>query len=145
MEMKTSNSGIAMIEQHEGFRSTVYLDVAGNPTIGYGHMLKPGETFPHGVTQEQATALLRADLADAEHAVNTFVTVPLTQNQFDALVDWTYNLGAGSLQESTLLELLNKGDYAGVPAQMLRWDQADGKVVPGLLARRQDEAKLWAE
>jgi lysozyme len=142
--MRTSEAGIELIQQHEGFRSNVYKDAAGRPTIGYGHLLKPGESFPHGVTQQQATELLRADLAIAEEAVNRLVKVKLDQNQFDSLCSWTFNLGAGNLQASSLLARLNKRDYEAVPSEMRKWIHAGGEVVPGLVARRDDEADLWS-
>ena len=143
MQMTISDAGVALVEKHEGFRAQVYKDGAGYPTIGYGHRLKGSESFPNGITLEQGTDLLKQDLQTAETAVNTLVKVPLAQPQFDALVDFTYNVGAGNLEASTLLAELNKGDYSAVPAEFVKWIYAGGKVEPGLVTRRQDEAKLW--
>jgi lysozyme len=142
-KMSISNAGIDLVKRHEGFRSNVYKDVAGCATVGYGHKLRTGESFPNGVTEEQATELLKRDLRDAENAVNTRVTVPLSQNQFDALVDFTFNLGSGNLQSSNLLAKLNRRQYSAVPDELMKWVHAGGKVVAGLVARRRDEAKLW--
>jgi GH24 family phage-related lysozyme (muramidase) len=141
--MTISDAGVALVEKHEGFRAQVYKDGAGYPTIGYGHRLKGSESFPNGITLEQGTALLKQDLQTAENAVNTLVKVSLTQPQFDALVDFTYNVGAGNLEASTLLTKLNKGDYSAVPSEFVKWVYAGGKVEPGLVARRQDEARMW--
>lgn len=144
MLMQISDAGIAFVKRHEGFRSQVYNDVAGHPTIGYGHELKPGESFPDGITEAQATVLLREDLSTAEAAVNHLVTVPLNQSQFDALVDFVYNEGAGHFEASTLLVKLNEGEYADVPTELRKWVYAGGRVIPGLVARREDEAELWS-
>lgn len=143
MQMTISDAGVALVEKHEGFRAQVYKDGAGYPTIGYGHRLTAGESFPNGITLGQATDLLKQDLQTAETAVNTLVKVPLSQDQFDALVDFTYNVGAGNLEASTLLAKLNKSDYSAVPAEFVRWVYAGGKVEAGLVARRQDEAHMW--
>lgn len=143
MQMTISDAGVALVERHEGFRAQVYKDGAGYPTIGYGHRLKDGESFPNGITLEQGTELLKQDLQTAETAVNTLVKVPLSQPQFDALVDFTYNVGAGNLEASTLLVELNKRDYSAVPGEFVKWVYAGGKVEPGLVTRRQDEANLW--
>ena len=143
--MQISAAGLALIKQYEGYRGSVYKDVAGFPTIGYGHKLTAGESYPKGITEAQATAILLNDVAGAEQAVNTLVKVPLTQGQFDALVSFTYNLGAGTLQRSTLLALLNAGRYAAVPGEMVLFDKAGGKVVEGLRERREAEGRLWGE
>ena len=95
------------------------------------------------ITQEQAEEMLRDEMAEYEGYVNSLVTVELNQNQFDAMVSWVYNLGGGNLASSTLLKVLNAGDYDGVPAQMMRWNKAGGKVLEGLTRRRQAEADLF--
>jgi len=141
--MQISDQGLQLVKQSEGFRSAVYLDPVGLPTVGYGHLLKQGESFPNGVTEAQATDLLRADVSSAENAVSSLVTVPLTQGQFDALVDFTYNLGAGNLKSSTLLKLLNAGNYQGAADEFPKWNKAGGKVLPGLTIRRQAERSLF--
>jgi GH24 family phage-related lysozyme (muramidase) len=141
--MNISAKGLALIKESEGFRADEYLDVAGKPTIGYGHLIKKGEDFSKGVTEEQATGLLQKDVAWAEEAVAAHVLVPLNQNQFDALVDFTFNLGAGRLKESTLLKLVNEGKMEQAAEQFARWVRAGGKVQPGLVTRRQKERDLW--
>jgi lysozyme len=141
--MTMSDAGLALTERNEGLRLETYLDVAGKPTIGYGHLLKAGESFPNGITLAQASTMLRSDIADAEAAVNRLVTVTLTQNQFDALVDFTYNEGQGHLEASTLLVKLNAGSYDDVPGELRKWIYAGGRVQQGLVGRRADEIKLW--
>jgi lysozyme len=141
--MNISSTGLDLIEICEGLRTETYPDADGHPTIGFGHMLKPGESFPNGITAEQATELLRGDVAFAEHAVNCLVTPKLTQGQFDALVSFTYNEGAGRLQSSTLLKVLNAGDYAAVPAQLMEWVYGGGVKLPGLVTRRAAEAAMF--
>lgn len=141
--MKTSPNGRALIRKAEGDRLTAYYCPAGVLTIGVGHTgpdVKPGMT----ITQAQSDALLSADLAKFEAAVSRNVKVPLTQNQFDALVSFTYNLGEGALRSSTLLRMLNAGDYTGAAAQFARWDKAGGKVLAGLTKRRAAEAALFS-
>lgn len=141
--MELSAAGLQLIERSEGFSSSVYNDVAGIPTIGYGHRVLPDESFPNGITQAQAQAILANDVRNAEAAVQRLVTVPLTQNQFDALVDFTYNLGSANLASSTLLKDLNAGNYDAAANQILLWDHAGGKVQPGLQVRRQAEFTLF--
>jgi lysozyme len=135
--------GLQLIKQQEGFRSRTYLDVAGFPTIGYGHRLIHPGSFPDGIDEAQASEILAADVRDAEQAVERLVKVPLTQGQFDALVDFCFNLGSGRLASSTLLKVLNGGRYADAAEQLLRWDQAGGKECPPLKARREAELALW--
>jgi lysozyme len=141
--MQLSAEGLDLIKKSEGFRDRVYLDVAGFPTIGYGHLIKPHESFPNGIAEPQAAAILASDVQDAEQSVARLVRVALTQGQFDALVDFCFNLGAGRLAGSTLLRELNVGDYQAAARQFLAWDHAGGAVVAGLRARREAELKLW--
>lgn len=141
--MRLSNAGLNLIKQSEGFRATTYLDSAGRPTIGYGHKLRPGGSFPNGVTRAQAEQLLIADVATACGAVEQLVHVPLTQGQYDALVDFCFNLGRGRLASSTLLRDLNAGDYHAARHQLLLWDHAGGQAMPALQSRRQAEFTLW--
>lgn len=132
--MQYSKQGLALTGKFEGCRLTAYLDQVGVPTIGYGHTR--GVRLGMTCTQEQAEAWLREDIAICEQDVNTHVKVPLTQGEFDALVDFSFNLGCASLNGSTLLRLLNTGDYHGAAAEFEKWDHAGGKVVSGLLRRR---------
>ncbi|MGA2903727.1 MAG: lysozyme [Candidatus Korobacteraceae bacterium] len=137
-----SNKGLALTQQFEGLRLTAYQDQVGKWTIGYGHTgpdVQPGLT----ITQDQANALLVQDVASAVASVNRMVTVPLTQNQFDALVDFVFNLGSGNLASSTLLRELNAGNSAAAAAQFVVWVYAGGVVSQGLLKRRQAEQALF--
>jgi lysozyme len=138
---RTSPEGVDAIKRREGFRSDVYDDGAGYPTIGYGHKLTADEIGKlTQVSFAQASTLLRADLAAAEAAVMRFVTVPLQQSEFDALVSLVFNIGAGAFRRSTLLRRLNAGDRAGTIEQFGRWVFANGRRMAGLATRRADEA-----
>ncbi len=143
-KMRTSHRGLEFIKNEEGCVLHVYRDPAGYPTIGVGHLIKPGETFDT-ITEEEALQLLARDLAVAENAVNQMVRVPLIQNQFEALVSFVFNVGSGNFQKSTLLKLLNQGHYDAVPGELAKWRKAGGQVLPGLVARRRREGELWAE
>ncbi len=141
--MQVSDAGLTLIRNSEGFRSTTYNDPAGIPTIGYGHKLLPGESYPNGITEAQAEQLLASDAAVAGQAVERLVTVTLSQSQFDALVDFCFNLGQGRLGGSTLLRDLNAGEFDAARQQLLLWDHSGTQVVPGLQVRRQAEFALW--
>jgi lysozyme len=141
--MKFSAAGMELLKKSEGFRSRVYLDVAGFPTIGYGHRLLHPESFPNGIDEQQAANLLACDVREAEQAVQRLVKVPLTQGQFDALVDFCFNLGSGRLAASSLLKDLNAGKYDDAAEQLLRWDHAAGRENIALKCRREAEAELW--
>ncbi|HSF24400.1 MAG TPA: lysozyme [Blastocatellia bacterium] len=154
--MDASEHGLELLKLWEGFKLKVYKDSAGLPTIGVGHLLTKSELssgkiainglpvrYTDGLTEQQVLDLLSQDVKPAEQTVNTSVKVPLNQNQFDALVSFTFNVGGGAFKASTLLKLLNQNKYADVPAQLLRWTRAAGKVVQGLVNRRQNEIKLW--
>ena len=140
--MKIGNKGLEMIKHFEGLELNAYQCAAGVCTIGYGQTkaIQPGMV----ITEETANDMLVEELEEYENYINTMVKCPLSQNQFDALVSWVYNLGPANLQPSTLLKVLNAGDYAGVPAQIKRWNKAGGKVLEGLTRRRQAEADLFA-
>ena len=140
---KLSINGLNELKQFEGLRLEVYNDAAGKPTIGYGHLIKPGESFPPAITKATALRLLSLDVAFAENAVNDLVSVPLSQTQFDALVSFTYNVGAGAFERSTVLALLNDADYIGATDELSRWVYAGGNVVTGLVNRRQAEQALF--
>lgn len=141
--MNLSAEGMKLLMESEGFRRRVYRDVAGFETIGYGHRVLQGESFADGVSEDEAAALLENDVTLAEQQVEHLVRVPLTQGQFDALVDFVFNLGAGRLAGSTLLRELNAGRYAEAAAQLVRWDRAAGVELPSLKARRLAEFALW--
>ena len=144
--MQTSEKGIALIQQFEGCKLTAYQDSVGVWTIGYG-WTQPvdGKPIRAGMTIKQETAerLLKTGLVSYESDVSRLVKVGLTQWQFDALVSFTYNLGARSLSTSTLLRKLNAGDYAGAADEFLRWNKAGGKVLNGLTRRREAERALF--
>ncbi|MBS1800266.1 MAG: lysozyme [Acidobacteria bacterium] len=134
--------GLALTKQFEGCVLTAYQDQVGVWTIGYGHTgtdVKQGLT----ITEDQASILLAADVAWALTCVNKFVTSNINQNQFDAMVDFVFNLGCASLGQSTLLRLVNAGDFSDAAPQFLRWNRAGGKVVAGLTKRRQAEMNLF--
>ena len=135
--MKTSDKGIEQIKTFEGFRTMPYMDVVGKWTVGYGHLMVSGDGTVQGspITMGQATQLLRGDLHIAENAVNS-CGVELTQNEFDALVSFTYNLGVGALQRSTLLKLLKAGNKEAAANEFPKWSMAGGRETPGILKRR---------
>ena len=139
--MKISQYGIDLIKHFEGCVLDAYKCPAGVWTIGYGHTkdVQPGDSW----SEDHANHMLEVELEEYENYVSTAVTVPLSQNQFDALVSWVYNLGNGNLTSSTMLKVLNSGDYDGVPAQIKRWNKAGGKVLEGLNRRRQAEADMF--
>jgi lysozyme len=137
-----SGTGLSLTEQFEGCRLTAYQDQVGVWTIGYGHT-GPDVVAGLTITQAQAEAYLAADVQSAAACVNRAVTVPLSQEEFDALVDFVFNLGSGSFEGSTLLQLLNAGNMAAAAEQFNRWDRAGGAVVAGLLRRRQAETALF--
>lgn len=138
-----SERGLNLIIHFEGFSPVVYRDAAGFPTIGYGHLIRPGEIFPERISEQDARRLLREDVMVAERAVARWISVPLTQAQFDALVSFTFNLGAGVLQRSTLRRVLNRGEVDEVPEQLMRYVWAGGKKLAGLVRRRRAEAALF--
>ena len=142
--MHLSTAGLELLKRSEGFRDRVYADVAGFRTIGYGHRLTPSESYPDGIEPAQAEAILAADIAIAESAVARLVQVPLTQGQFDALVDFVFNLGAGRLASSTLLKYLNSSKYNEAAWQLLTWDHAGSRELPALKLRRESEFRLWS-
>lgn len=141
--MRVINSaGLALIKESEGLRLEPYKDMGGIWTCGYGHT-KGVTEFTH-CTPEIAEAWLEADLMSAEEDVSRLVKVPLTDNQFAALVCFTFNVGAAALGKSTLLRKLNEGGYTLVPACLRSWIFDNGRVVDGLKKRREREANLWS-
>ena len=138
----TGEAGIFLIKTREGFKSKKYLCPAGIPSIGYGHVILKGEIFDE-ITEAGAGALLQKDLIGIESQVNSLVNVPLTQNQFDALVSFTYNVGPGNFSRSTLLRKLNAGDYEAAAGQFKRWVYGGGVILPGLVSRREEEKELF--
>jgi lysozyme len=136
-----SEEGISLIKKFEGCELRSYQDAVDVWTVGYGHTkdVKPGQM----ITKEEAEEMLIEELTEYCSYVETAVEVPLHQNQFDALVSWTYNLGPTNLNSSTMLKKLNAGEYEDIPEQIKRWNKAGGKVLPGLERRRLAESLLF--
>jgi lysozyme len=146
-----SEAGARFVARFEGFSGKLYNDPANHCTIGYGHLVHHGpingsepDEFCSGITEAAALALLREDAASAAAAVCAAAKVPLSQTQLDALISFTFNVGNGAFAKSTLLKLLNGGDYNSVPSQLGRWTKAGGKTLPGLVSRRTAEGELFA-
>ena len=142
--MRISEQGIALIKRFEGFSSIAYRCPAGLPTIGYGHVMRPGECFQEPIDEQYAHGLLMKDVKWAEQAVGAVTRIPLMQYQFDALVCLAYNIVAEALARSTLIKLLNNNDISGAKAQFYRWDKVKGTRIHGLTLRREREAKVFA-
>ena len=140
--MNISQEGLGLIKKFEGCELNSYKCAAGVWTIGYGstHGIEEGMS----ISKSRAEELLLEDISEFEDHVMNNVKVSLNQNQFDAMVSWTFNLGAGNLKSSTLLKVLNGNDYEDVPEQIKRWNKAGGKVLEGLIRRREAEALLFA-
>lgn len=145
--MYASPACLQIIRTCEGFRATPYLCPAGIPTIGYGSTRyadgRPVSLGDPKISETQAETIMRATLREYEAAVQRYVTVPMTQGQFDALVDFAYNTGAQNLRTSTLLRLLNAGDYAGASQQFGRWVNGGNKRLAGLVTWRKLEQQLF--
>lgn len=139
--MNISENGLDLIRKFEGFRLTAYDDSVAVHTIGYGHTL--GVCAGDTCTLEQAEKWLKEDAHHAENCIQHSVSVELTQNEFDALVSFVFNLGCGAFIGSTLLRLINDGRIDEAAAQFQRWNKAGGQVLAGLTRRRQAEAELF--
>lgn len=143
--MKTSQNGIALIKKFEGLRLEAYKCAAGVWTCGYGSTngVQEGDVWSESYAEER----LEADLITFEEGVSDNVTAPINQDQFDALVAWSFNVGIGNLKTSTMLKVLNAGSYDDVPAQMRRWNKAtvngEKVVLEGLVRRRKAESMLF--
>ena len=146
--MKMSHEGIsALLKQFEGCKLKAYRCPANVCTIGYGHTSAAGDpkvTDGMTITKKEADEILSRDLVKYEKAVEEMVNQPLTQHQFDVLVDFAYNAGIGNLKSSTLLKKVNAGDFDAVPAELMKWTKGGGKVLPGLVRRRQAESAWWS-
>lgn len=150
MARTLSANGAALIAGHEGKVNHLYDDPAGHCTIGIGHLVHRGNCngsepaeFRRGLSDQEVYDLFIADAGRFIDAVNDLITVPLSQNQFDALVSFAFNVGIGALDGSTLRQKLNRGDYAGAVQEFGKWVKADGRTLPGLVRRREDEARLF--
>ena len=142
--MKTSQAGIDLIKSFEGCKLRAYQDSVGIWTIGVGHT-GPDVCAGATVSDQEAISLLQMDLHEAEEAVERLVTAPLSQNEFDALVSFTFNLGEGNLRKSTLLKYLNQMRYEDAANEFPRWNRAGGQILPGLTRRREAEKQLFLE
>lgn len=144
--MKSSEQAIELIQRFEGCRLRAYQDPVGIWTIGYG-WTQPVDGEPVAenmqITRAKAISLLTEHLQQYEQAVSCLVTVPLNQSQFDALIDFTYNVGVSALAGSTLLKKLNSGDITGAAGEFIKWSHAGGEVLPGLVKRRKVERQLF--
>lgn len=145
--MKVSAKCMAMIKHHEGVRLRPYKCPAGLWTVGVGHLIGDGKSLPdswnRSFTQEEVDAILAADLVRFERGVLRLCPTALTQGQFDALVSFSFNVGLGALQRSTLRMKTNRGDKTGAAKEFMKWTKGGGKVLPGLVKRRKDEAALY--
>ena len=141
-----TDEGLALIKCFEGLAPEIYVCPGGWPTIGYGHVVRDAERerFADGIDETEAETLLRRDVATAEQAVLRLIRVPLEDGRFDALCSFTFNLGAGALQRSTLRRKVNRGEHDAVPAEFGRWVWAGGRKLKGLMRRREAEAGLYA-
>ena len=146
--MNISQEGLSLIKKFEGCELKAYRCPANVLTIGYGITKNVTENME--ISQEEADEMLNEEITEYEEYVNNMVKVPLEQNQFDSLCAWVYNLGPTNLEKSTLLKLLNAGDYHLIPSQIRRWNKAGGETLKGLIRRREAESLLfegkeWAE
>ena len=162
--MKISDNGINILKRFEGRvkiggKHVIYDDKTGKPvdsnkglpkgaTIGYGHLIKSGEDFRKGITEKQATEILRSDILTAEFAVKDNITVPLSQNQYDALVSLAYNIGAKNFAGSTVVKYVNDSNYHNTKYPTLEsawkaWNKSGGREMPGLSNRRHQEFSLF--
>jgi lysozyme len=140
--------GLAAIKSYEGLRLNAYRDSGGILTIGYGHTSAagaPAVTAGMKISEAEAEKILRDDLAAFEDSVSSAVKVGLSDNQFAALVSFTFNVGEAALLKSTLLRKLNAKNYAAVPGELMKWTKVNGKTVAGLVNRRSAEAALWSK
>ena len=162
--MKISEKGITLLKQLEGYvkkddKHVIYDDKTGKPvntneplprgaTIGYGHLIKSEEDFRDGINETTATELLRTDITTAERAVKNNISVPLKQNQYDALVSLAYNIGAKSFANSTVVKYINNSNfrssvYPNLESAWKAWNRSQGEISNGLINRRQNEWDLY--
>ena len=163
-DMKMSDNGVNMLKRFEGSvklggKHVIYDDKTGKPvntneplpkgaTIGYGHLVKSGEYFKNGISETKATELLRSDIATAERAVRDNITVPLSQNQFDALTSLAYNIGTKNFADSTVVKYINNPDlkdttYPTLESAWKTWNKSGGYVMTGLSNRRNEEWNMF--
>uniref|UniRef100_A0A6C0JTK5 Glycoside hydrolase n=1 Tax=viral metagenome TaxID=1070528 RepID=A0A6C0JTK5_9ZZZZ len=154
--MRISERGLKLLSDWEGLRNEVYLDVAKFPTIGIGHLLTKDELssnkilidginvdYSFGLTNIQIERLLVKDLMKIEEKINKLITVDISQNQYDAIVIFVFNIGIGAFERSTFLKLLNNKKFDQLPNQFRRWNKSGGQIISGLIHRRENEIKLF--
>ena len=145
--MKTSQQGLDLIKRYEGYKAKPYKCPAGLWTVGYGHLIGDGHTLPNNCnrifTLEEINALLAKDVIRFERGIERYISIPITQNMFDALISFSFNLGLGTLQRSSLRQKINRGDFEGAKKVLLKYNKANGKVLKGLDLRRKAEAMLF--
>ena len=134
---------IEFIKKEEGCVLHIYKDQVGYPTIGVGHLIRKGEDFSNGLTEEEADELLRKDLLYTAASIMRLIAVPLSDNQYSALLSFTFNCGTGALQASTLRSKLNREEYAGAGDEFEKWCWAGGKKLKALYNRRERERNLF--
>ena len=137
-----TQAGLDLIKHFESFRETPYLCPAGYQTIGYGHVIRSGENLEE-ISEGEGEALLLSNIAKAEASVLRLIKVVLEENQYDALVSFTFNLGGGALQRSTLRQKVNREEHTEVPDEFRKWIYAGGQKLKGLIKRREFEAILY--
>jgi len=139
--MKISEDGLELIKKFEGCETSAYQDSVGVWTIGFGHTkgVEEGQTC----SIEDAESMLADEMDEYEGYINNMVKVELQQHEFDSLVAWVYNLGPTNLSESTMLKVLNGGQFDRVPDEMNRWTRAGGEILEGLVRRRQAESLMF--
>ncbi len=140
-----TQDGLDLICRFEGFSPVIYICPAGYPTIGYGHLITEAnkEQFLDGIDELEAFDLLKTDVQKAEQAVLRLINVPLTDGQFDGLVSFTFNLGGGALQRSTLRRKVNRGEHSTIPFEFMKWVWAGGRKQKGLVRRRNSETNFY--
>jgi len=145
--MQISDKGIALIKHHEGVRLKPYQDCVKLWTVGVGHLIGDGKSLPPEwnkvFTMEEVDGILRKDLARFEQGVSKFCPVQLTQGEFDALISFSFNLGLGVLQRSTLRQKILRNDKKGAAEEFTKYVRAGGKIIKGLVTRRNDEKQLF--
>ncbi len=144
---EVSEATLDLIRRFEGLRLRPYHDCVGFPPVGYGHLLsrQKGASLDQwpDITEQEADNLLKIDAQKAANSVNRLITVPLSDGQYGALIDFTLNLGGGQLQASTLRQVVNRGEYDLAPEQFARWCYAGGVKLAGLVRRRAAEVEMW--
>lgn len=141
--MKASQQAFELIKEFEGLKTSSYICPAGYKTIGYGHIMLANDNLDE-IDLIKAEELLLEDVFKAEQSVLRNIMVELKQNQFDALVSFTFNLGSAALQRSTLRQKINRCEHEYAPKELMRWVYANGTIISGLVRRRVAEAELYS-